>query len=75
MTLTLLTLNCQVAFQNIRHLCPPIATVLINRYRSPTELFMNGETILSREGTTQGDPLAMAMYGLATIKYISRWNL
>ena len=65
-------LNCQVALHNIRHLCPPIATILINSYRSPNELFVNGDIILSQEGTIQGDPLAMPMYGLATIPLIRR---
>ena len=49
--------NRQVALHNIRRLCPPIATILVNPYRSPTELFMDGDIILSQEGTTQGDPL------------------
>ena len=66
------TLNRQVALHNIRRLCPPIATVLINSYRSPMELFVDGDVILSKEGTTQGDPLAMPMYGLATIPLIRR---
>ena len=35
------TLNRQLALHNIRRLCPPIATILINSYRSPTELFMD----------------------------------
>ena len=65
-------LNRQVALHNIRCLCPPIATILINTYRSPTELFVDGDVILSQEGTTQGDPLAMPMYGLATIPLIRR---
>ena len=65
-------LNCQAALHNIRRLCPPIATILINSYRSPTELFVDGDVILSQEGTTQGDPLAMPMYGLATIPLIRR---
>ena len=64
-------LNCQVALHNIRHLCPPIATMLINSYRSPSDLFVDGD-ILSQEGTTQGDPLAMPMYGLATIPIIRK---
>ena len=45
------TLNRQVALHNIRRLCPPIATILINSYRRPTELFMDGDIILSQEGT------------------------
>ena len=66
------SLNRQVALQNIRRLCPPIATVLINNYRAPTELFVDGDALLSQEGTTQGDPLAMPMYALATIPLIKK---
>ena len=65
-------LNRQVALQNIRRLCPSIATILINQYRSTTDLFVDGDVIQSQEGTTQGDPLAMPMYGLATIPLIRR---
>ena len=66
------SLNRQVALQNIRRLCPPLATILINTYRAPTELFVDGDTLLSREGTTHGDPLAMPMYALATIPLINK---
>ena len=65
-------LNRQVALHNIRRLCPPIATILINSYRSPSDLLVDGDVILSQEGTTQGDPLAMPMYGLATIPVIRK---
>ena len=44
--------------------------VLINFYRAPSRIFMNNEgsfELLSREGTTQGCPLAMAMYALALV--------
>ena len=67
-------LKRQVALHNIRCLCPPIATILVNSYRAPTELLVDCYIILSQEGTTQGDPLAMAMYGLVTIPLIQRLN-
>ena len=51
-----------------KHLCRLLATVLINTYREPTELFVGGEVLFSREGTTQGDPLGMAMYAIATVR-------
>ena len=66
------SLNRQTALRNIQHLCPPLAKVIINTYRSDIELFIDGETILSREGTTQGDPLAMAMYAISTAPLIHR---
>ena len=64
------SLNRQVALHNISRICPPLSTILINTYRAPTDLFVNGDTILSQEGTTQGDPLAMPMYAPATIPLI-----
>ena len=57
-------LNRQAALRHIRHLCPPLATILINTYRQPSNHFMDGHTLLSQEGTTQGDPLAMPMYAI-----------
>ena len=41
--------------------------ILINTYQNDAKLFVGGETILSLEGTIQGDPLAMAMYALALV--------
>ena len=52
--------------------CPPLSRALINTYRSDTDLYINGETLLSQEGTTQGDPLAMAMYAIATVPLIEK---
>ena len=37
------SLNRQVALHNIRRLCPPLATFLINTYRDPTELSVDGD--------------------------------
>ena len=34
------SLNRQVALRNVRHLCPPLATILINTYRSDVNLFI-----------------------------------
>ncbi len=66
-------INRLIALLNIQRLCPTIATFLINSYRSNIELFfMDGEVIRSMEGTTQGDPLAMAMYGLAIVPLIKK---
>ena len=60
-------LNRMAALHNIRYICPPFATILINTYRIPARLFIvNGGEIQSSEGTTQGDPLAMPFYGLGT---------
>ena len=64
------SLNRQTALHNISRICPPLSSILTNTYRAPTDLFVDGDTILSQEGTTQGDPLAMPMYALATIPLI-----
>ena len=66
------TFNRMLALLNIRHLCPSIATILINCYRDPTDLFIDGDVIHSCEGTTQGDPLGMPMYALATVPLIKK---
>ena len=58
-------LNRSVALHNIRMLCPAIAPYVINTYRSCAHLFVGGEVLYSKEGTTQGDPLAMAIYAIA----------
>ena len=61
--------NRAVALWNVQYICPAMKYVLINVYRTPTRIFMVGEgcnfELLFQEGTTQGCPLAMAMYALA----------
>ena len=52
--------------------CPILAKVLINTYRHHPLLFVDGETLLSREGISQGDPLAMPMYAFGTTPLIHR---
>ena len=63
-------LNRKVALYNIQFLCPAASKILINCYRSSTALFVGGTSLLSQEGTTQGDPLAMTMFALATVPLI-----
>ena len=60
------SLNRANALANIRGLCPPFSTILINLYRESADLVLGANTLLSQEGTTQGDPLAMPFYALAT---------
>ena len=68
-------LNRRVALHNIQYTCPNFAVVLINTYRKPSRLFIvGGGEILSMEGTTQGDTLAMAFYGISTKPLIMELN-
>ena len=64
-------LNHENALRNIQHLYLPIAKAL-NTYRNDAQLFIDGEMLISQEGTMQGDPLTMAMYGIAVIPLIHR---
>ena len=65
------SLNRQAALFNIQHLCPSFSTVLLNTYRSNVNLYIGGETLLSEEGTTQGDLLAIPMYALGVVPLIN----
>ena len=56
------------------YICPSLSPILINTYRSDSVLFVDGQCLLSKEGTTQGDPLAMAMYAIGTQPLIQRLN-
>ena len=57
-------LNRQLALRNISVLCPSLACFVVNIYRANAPLFVGGEVIYSREGTTQGDPSAMAIFAI-----------
>ena len=65
-------LNRRTALENVKALCPSLHVALQNSYSHPSHLYIGKSTILSQEGTTQGDPLAMAMYGIAILPRISR---
>ena len=47
-----------------------MAHILINTYRHNSCLFVDNQCLLSEEGTTQEDPLAMAMYAIGTLLLI-----
>ena len=66
------SLNREAALRNIRIHCPVLALMLTNMYRTHSMLFIDGDHILSQEGTTQGDPLAMAMYAIGTLPLIHK---
>ena len=57
-------INRKVALWNIQYDCPSMKHILINFYRSSSQILMNKDgffELLSHEGTTQGCPLAMAI--------------
>ena len=58
---------------NCGSVCPALSHILINTYRNNSQLFVDGQCILSKEGTTQGDPLAMAMYAIRTQRESATW--
>ena len=60
------TLNRKVTLLNCDKICPAMSCILINTYREDSRLFVDGDCVMSKEGTTQGDPLAMAMYAIGT---------
>ena len=60
------------ALNDIRVLCPLIATHVINIYRTPALLFgVGGGELQSADGTTQGDQLTMLMYAISLQPLIS----
>ncbi len=63
-------LNRKAALHNIGVMCPSLSTILKNTYSAAAQLFVGGEVVLSEEGTTQGDPLAMPMYAIGIVPLI-----
>ena len=68
------SLNRNTALRNVMSICPSLATITINTYRQHPQLFIQNQKLLSREGTTQGDPLAMAIYAISLQPLVQRLN-
>lgn len=65
------SINRNVFLHNITIICPAIAIYVKNCYSIHSRLFViGGKEIRSCEGTTQGDPVAMAVYAIAIIPMI-----
>ena len=65
------SVNREVFLHNIAIVCPAITTYVRNCYSLPSRLFViGGQELKSSEGTTQGDPIAMAVYAIAIIPLI-----
>ena len=64
------SLNRELALKNVEVLYPALHHALANSYNYPSNLYVNNTVLASTEGTTQSDPLAMAMYGIGIIPLI-----
>ena len=68
-------INRKVALWNIQHTCPALKHIIINFYRSSSQIYVNSEgffSLLSQEGLTQGCSLAMAMYALGLAPMVKK---
>ena len=62
------SINRKVMLHNIKYICPAMAVYTFNCYVTFSRWFVQGgKEIVSAEGTTQGDPLAMPLYAVAKL--------
>ena len=56
---------------NMKFLCPLISTYICNYHVAPTRLLIFGEgEIISKEGTTQGNPTSKGPYDLGVLQML-----
>ena len=62
------SVNRNVFLHNVAVVYPAVSIYVKNCYINPSRLFIiGGHELTSSEGTTQGDPIAMAIYAIAVI--------
>ncbi len=66
----IIQLNRKLALLNIPKFCPSLAKAVKISYQSQSNPLVENDTLLSAEDTTQVDPFAMAMYGIAIVPFI-----
>ena len=65
------SINRKVMLNNLKFVCPIIATYIINCYATPSRLLIvGGGEILSSEGQAQGNPTVMGAYALSILPLI-----
>ena len=64
------SLNRELALKNVEILCPALHHALAKSYKRLSNQYVNNTVLTSTEGTTEVDPLAMAMYGIGIIPLI-----
>ena len=65
------SINRKLYLHDISVLCLAISTFVTNCYATPARLFViGGSEIKPNEGTTEGDPVAMAIYALGITLHI-----
>ena len=67
------SINRKVMLHNIQYICPSMYIYSYNSYSVTSRLFVQGgKEIISSEGTTQGDPLAMPMYAVSITPLLNK---
>ena len=56
------SLNRELGLKNVQISCPALHHALANSYKHPSKLYINNTVLTSTEGTTQGYPLAIAIW-------------
>ena len=66
------SINREAFLHNTKIICPSLSTYINNCYSTPSKLYIQGgKSLKSEEGTTQGDPTAMAIYALGITPLIA----